>query len=144
MPLKQGVRPWRLKDKQATAGAGGFKNRKRAAKPEGFEPRKVPKHEAAKATLEVQKTAPTSISLGLFDPRGRPNISIEDLREDVISILRNSGKTYKVIREGGGPCVATLSKLVNRETKRPQLNTLRAILLACDYDIVFVRKPRAA
>lgn len=63
-----------------------------------------------------------------------PIAKLEDLRDDCIAVVRNSRLTFNQIRERGGPSPQTLSKWLYRETRFPQLATIRAALLACDHD----------
>ncbi len=126
------VVPWRKRKKD-----GGLKVKRAGGN--DFQPRKIETHDAPKAMLRV--VSPVERAAGL-DDRGRVTISIEDLMENTISILRNSRLSYVEIRARGGPSAGTLTKWVARETKRPQLNTIRAALDACDMDILFVPKKR--
>ena len=54
--------------------------------------------------------------------------SIEDLRDEVVSHLRNSPYSYQAIENLGGPIVQTLEAWTTGETKQPRLNTMRAAL----------------
>lgn len=104
--------------------------------PEGvdFKPRAVAKHEPAKAQLSIRRITPLVAPDGSFDDRGRPAISIESIRDDTISVIRNSHLTFDEIRAKGGPTPATLTKWLERTTQRPQLNTIAAALDACGYE----------
>lgn len=72
--------------------------------------------------------------------KNKPKISIEDLRDETMSIVRNSGKTYEEIHAKWGASPSTLTKWQYREVLRPQLNLIRGTLLACGYDLVIARK----
>lgn len=69
-----------------------------------------------------------------------PIAQLEDLRDDCIAIVMNSGMTFKQVHERGGPTSQTTSKWLYRETKFPQLATIRAILNACDHDLTIAPK----
>jgi len=123
---------------RAAAPAGWRKHSKQKARGQ-FKVRKVGRQDSAKAQLEVRKIKPVAAP-GTFDPLGRVLVSIEDLRDDTISIIRNSHKTADEIRAAGGPCPSTLANWLERKTLRPQLNTIRAALLACDHDFYIAPK----
>lgn len=65
-------------------------------------------------------------------------MAVDDLRDDCMSIVKNSGLSYAQITARGGPSAATLGKWNHRETKKPQLNTIRGALAACGMKIVFL------
>lgn len=69
-----------------------------------------------------------------------PIAELEDLRDDCIGIALESRMTFKDIHERGGPTSQTISKWLYRETKFPQLATVRAILRACDYDLTVTKR----
>ena len=73
-----------------------------------------------------------------------PAISIEDLRDETMSIVRNSGLSYDEIHARFGASGSTLSKWQYREVLRPQLNTIRGTLQACGYDLVIAAKRPAS
>lgn len=125
--VKAEDRPWRKRDVRA----------KRKA--DGFTPKRVETHDAAKAQLVVRPQSISGRAIDLVeDKRGRHTVSIEDLREDMISVVRNSHLTSEQIRERGGPAASTINNILERKTQRPQLNTIRSALLVCDYDIAIV------
>lgn len=62
-------------------------------------------------------------------------VSLERLRWDTVSILRNSRFSYEMIYERGGPCVETLTKLVDGTTQNPRLGTLISTLQICGCDL---------
>lgn len=64
-----------------------------------------------------------------------PIAELEDLRDDCIAVVLNSKQTFKQVHERGGPTPQTIGKWLYRETKFPQLATIRAILKACDFDL---------
>lgn len=69
-----------------------------------------------------------------------PKVSIEDLRDETMSIVRNSGLSYEEIHARFGASGSTLTKWSHRETLRPQLNTIRGTLRACGYDLVIAER----
>lgn len=64
-----------------------------------------------------------------------PLTDLEDLRDDCIGIALETKMTFKDIHEKGGPTPQTSAKWLYRETRFPQLATIRAMLRACDYDL---------
>lgn len=54
----------------------------------------------------------------------------ESLRDDVMSLVRNSKMSYDQIWSRGGPTPKTLESWQNREVKYPQIGTAQAILKA--------------
>lgn len=69
-----------------------------------------------------------------------PIAELEDLRDDCIGIALETKMSFKDIHEKGGPTSQTISKWLYRETRFPQLATVRAILRACDYDLVVSKR----
>lgn len=69
-----------------------------------------------------------------------PITSLEDLRDDCVAVVLNSGQSFKRVHEKGGPTPQTTSKWLYRETRFPQLATIRAMLNACDYDLTIAHK----
>lgn len=129
-------RPWRKRHNGATTKRKG----------EGFTPKKIEnQHAAAKAQLVVKPVSISGRPITLIeDAKGRHTVSIEDLREDMISVVRNSHLTSEQIRERGGPAASTINNILERKTQRPQLNTIRSALLVCDFDLAVVprREPK--
>jgi hypothetical protein len=75
-------------------------------------------------------------------PQEAEGDTIQDLREDTASVLRNSHLSFQDIRARGGPCPSTLNRLITNQTKRPHVQTLRGTLQACGFDLyVAPRKP---
>lgn len=64
-----------------------------------------------------------------------PLAELEDLRDDCIAVVRNSGLNFKQVRERGGPTPQTTARWLYRETRFPQLATVRAMLRAVDYEL---------
>lgn len=64
-----------------------------------------------------------------------PLTSLEDLRDDCIAVVINSGQSFKRVHEQGGPTPQTTSKWLYRQTQFPQLATVRAMLNACGHEI---------
>ena len=61
-----------------------------------------------------------------------------DLRDNVVSIMKNSGMTLTEIHARGGATVRTLSRWIDDKTVQPRLGKLRAVLVICDYDFQIV------
>lgn len=67
-----------------------------------------------------------------------------DLRDDTMSLVRNSTLTFEEIHGRMGPHPTTLAKWDEKVTKQPQLRKLQATLRIIGYDIGIVegqRKP---
>ena len=67
----------------------------------------------------------------------------EDLRDDVISIVLNSGLSFEDIHAAFGPHPATLAAWLDKRITQPRMGKLRATLRACGYDFAIKRAPRA-
>ena len=63
----------------------------------------------------------------------------ESLRDDVISVIRNSPLTFEDIHARCGPHPTTLIKWLERTTKRPHVSTMVAALQACGHQLKIVR-----
>lgn len=74
----------------------------------------------------------------------KPLVDLEDLRDDSIAVMINSGQSLKRVHERGGPTPQTISKWLYRETRFPQLATVRALLNACDHDLTVVSRDGSA
>ena len=72
--------------------------------------------------------------------RREPIAELEDLRDDTIGIALETKLSFKEIHERGGPTPQTISKWLYRETRFPQLATVRAILRPCGYDLSVIRE----
>ena len=59
---------------------------------------------------------------------------IEDVRDDVISLIRNAKLSFPEVEAKGGPTAGTLNKWMDKETKRPQFATLQRALHAIGKD----------
>jgi hypothetical protein len=55
----------------------------------------------------------------------------EDLRDDVVSIIKNSKLTFREIHARCGPCPSTLDKWFEKKVKNPRLATIVGALEAC-------------
>lgn len=73
----------------------------------------------------------------------KPIAELEDLRDDCIGIVLDSNMTFKQVHEKGGPTPQTIGKWLYRETRFPQLATIRAMLNACDHDLTITPKGEA-
>lgn len=76
-------------------------------------------------------------------PKRDPEPLLEDLRDDCVAIFLNSGMTQQQVHEAGGPTPQTISKWLYKETRFPQLPSVRALLKACGGDLVAVSAKRA-
>ena len=69
--------------------------------------------------------------------------SYEDLRDDVMSLVKNSGMSYADIHGHCGPCPSTLEKWASREIGQPRLGKLQATLRILGYDLGVVSGRRS-
>jgi len=69
-----------------------------------------------------------------------PLSDLEDLRDDCVAVVLNSGNNFKQVHEKGGPTPTTISKWLYKETMFPQLATVRAMLNACGHEITIAPK----
>lgn len=72
-----------------------------------------------------------------------PIAELEDIRDDCVAVVMNSGMSFKRIHERGGPTAQTTSKWLYKETRFPQFATIRAMLNACDHDLTIAPKGHA-
>jgi hypothetical protein len=72
-----------------------------------------------------------------------PLAKLEDLRDDCVALFIDSGLTQVQVHQRGGPTPATISKWLYRETKFPRMDTMRALMIALDCDIVMVTREAA-
>jgi phosphoglycolate phosphatase-like HAD superfamily hydrolase len=70
----------------------------------------------------------------------KPTCDVSDIRDDVMSLIKNSRLTFKQVEGAGGPAAGTLSKWAAKETERPQLNTIRAALRAVGHDLGIIER----
>jgi hypothetical protein len=63
-----------------------------------------------------------------------------DLRDDVMSLVKNSGMSFEEIHGRCGPHPLTLEKWARQETKFPQLGKMRSTLRIIGYDFGIVDK----
>ena len=68
-----------------------------------------------------------------------PRADLEDLRDDTIAVVLNSGLTFQQIEDQGGPTRNTISKWLYKETKFPRLDTARSILQICGFDFAVAK-----
>lgn len=61
-------------------------------------------------------------------------VDLEDLRDDTIAVVLNSGYSFERVHREGGPTAQTLRKWLYRETRYPRLDSVRSTLQACGYD----------
>jgi hypothetical protein len=72
--------------------------------------------------------------------RREPIAELEDLRDDTMGIALETRMSFKEIHAQGGPTPQTISKWLYRETRFPQLATVRAILRPCGFDLSVIRQ----
>lgn len=63
---------------------------------------------------------------------------VEDLRDDVMSLVANSGLSFEAIEDRCGPCVRTLETWKRKEVRQPRLGTMRAVLRILGKDLGIV------
>lgn len=59
----------------------------------------------------------------------------EDLRDEVMSLVKNSQLSYEDIHGRCGPHPSTLAKWAEQQTKFPRLGKLQSTARICGYDI---------
>lgn len=64
----------------------------------------------------------------------------EDLRDDVMSLVKNSGMSYQDIHARCGPTPQTLEKWANKSVHQPKLGKMRAVLRILDHDFGVVNR----
>lgn len=67
----------------------------------------------------------------------------QDLRDDVMALVRNSSFTFEEIHARCGPHPMTLAKWDDKTTNKPQLGKMRSTLRIIGYDIAIVERPSA-
>ena len=65
----------------------------------------------------------------------KPLVSIEDIRDDTISYIKNSGFSYEEIHNRNGPTPLTLARWRDKEVLSPRMDKIRAALRAVGKDI---------
>lgn len=81
------------------------------------------------------KSATITNQVAVFRQKQAALEDYQDLRDDVISIVRNSKLTFEQIHERFGPTPATLQKWADKEVQRPQLAKMQTTLRACGRDL---------
>ena len=61
-----------------------------------------------------------------------------DLRDDVVSIIKNSGKAFEDIHAECGPHPSTLQNWVDKKVSQPRMGKVRSVLRILGYDIGIV------
>lgn len=64
----------------------------------------------------------------------------QDLRDDVMSLVKNSQMSYEDIHARCGPCPATLENWAQKKVDQPRLGKLRATLLILGFDFGIIPK----
>jgi ribosome-binding protein aMBF1 (putative translation factor) len=62
----------------------------------------------------------------------------QDLRDDVMSMVKNSGMSYEDIHARCGPHPATLENWAQKNVQQPRLGKMRAVLRIIGYDFAIV------
>lgn len=73
--------------------------------------------------------------IAAFRARQAEEEAYEDLRDDVMSIVRNHGMSYEDIHARFGPTPQTLQKWDMKEVKKPTLGKLQSTLHIFNKDI---------
>jgi hypothetical protein len=121
--------PWRKRHASVRARRRG----------EGFVPRKI-----EPVTLPQLRVVSPHRRAFSFDSRGRVQVDVRDLMEQAISALRNSPYSLEEVRARGGPHPQTLIRwLEKRETIKPQLQTVVALMEAIEWEVAFQPRSRA-
>lgn len=66
--------------------------------------------------------------------------SYHDLRDDVVSIIRNSGESLENIHNKCGPHPNTLQNWMDKKVSQPRMGKIRSVLRILGYDIGIVDK----
>jgi hypothetical protein len=64
----------------------------------------------------------------------------QDLRDDVMALVRNSSFTFELIHARCGPHPGTLKKWDEKTTDKPQLGKMRSTLRILGYDLGIVER----
>jgi hypothetical protein len=141
---RESIKGWAHRDRrsQRAATRDKFRIRSRAESSTAPEPQTFKPVEPPAPALQAQVFRPTPQhqTPRELDPR---KVSLERLRWDTVSILRNTHYSYEDVHARGGPCVQTLTKLVDGTTKNPHLGTLISTLQVCGCDL-YVAPARGA
>ncbi len=78
-----------------------------------------------------------------YKPVRDPEPELEDIRDGSIAIFLNSGMTQQQVHEAGGPTPKTISKWLYKETRFPQLPSVRKLLKVCGGDLVVMSASNA-
>lgn len=65
-----------------------------------------------------------------------------DLRDDVISLIKNSGLSFTEIHARCGPVPVTLSKWLDKEVKQPRLEKMQSVLRILGKDLGIIEGRR--
>lgn len=68
--------------------------------------------------------------------------SYEDLRDDVLSVVKNSGMSFEDIHGRCGPHPATLENWASNRIHAPRLGKMQAALRICGFDLGVVEGRR--
>jgi hypothetical protein len=92
------------------------------------------------------QSAPTATAATLGpaympQPAPRTNLgemTLEDIRDEVMALVRASGYTYEQVHARGGASVPTLVKWSSKETKNPHLLSIRKTLRAIGHEVMII------
>lgn len=98
----------------------------------------LPKPEVVEKAVK-QKVKQHNYGLAAWKAEQQKLEAYEDLRDDVMSLVKNSGMSFEDIHDHCGPCPATLENWAQKKVSRPQLGKIRATLTIIGYKITFER-----
>lgn len=90
--------------------------------------------EQIKVTLKLIQDK-NSEARAAFDKQRKELEGYADLRDDVMSMIKNSGMSFAEIHARCGPHPSTLENWAKKEISRPQLGKMRAALRVIGYDL---------
>ena len=90
--------------------------------------------EEVKASISRHRTR-TAIEKREFEQAQAVLESYADLRDDVMSLVKNSHLSYEEIHNRCGPTPTTLSNWASREIAQPRLSKLQSTLRILGYDL---------
>jgi hypothetical protein len=95
--------------------------------------------EQIKVTLKMIQDKNSEARLA-FDKQRMELEGCEDLRDDVISMIKNSGMSFSEIHARCGPHPHTLENWARKDIKKPQIGKMRAALRVIGFDLGVVDK----
>lgn len=73
-----------------------------------------------------------------FDAKRAELESYHDLRDDVVSIIKNSGESFEDIHARCGPHPSTLQNWADKRVSAPRMGKVRSVLRILGYDLAIV------